>query len=183
MQTDVAPPAAAGLPGPEPEPDRRRGKRVTIIVLVLSGLLGAAWAIGPFLFAGHDDPTAIDSRPVRKTVAAACTQLGRDLAAIPAGLTPGARAEAENRAVEALVARVRSLDPEALAHDQPTPQWLDDWEKIVAARRAAVAGGKRFTPPQSGGMPVNIRMFQLIRSGLEQCDVPRQLLAPEPGSV
>ena len=28
-----------------------------------------------------------------------------------------------------------------------------------------------------------IRMFELIRSGLEQCDVPRQLLVPEPGSV
>jgi hypothetical protein len=32
-------------------------------------------------------------------------------------------------------------------------------------------------------MPVNIRMFELIRSGLEQCDVPRQLLAAEPGSL
>ena len=182
MQTDLAPPPAAGGV-PEPEPDRRRGKRVTLIVLAISLVIGAAWAIGPFVFAGHDDPTAIDSKPVRKTVAAACTQLHQDLAAIPAGLAPHERAEAENRAVEALVARVRSLNPEALEHDQPVPRWLGDWEKIVADRRAAVRDGKRFTPPVAGGMPINIRMFELIRSGLEQCDVPRQLLAPDPGSV
>ena len=120
---------------------------------------------------------------VRKTVAAACTQLGRDFAALPAGLAPADRAEAENRAAEALVAKVRTLDPEALHHDQPVEQWLGDWERIVAARRQALREGKRFTTPSAGGMPVNIRMFELIRSGLEQCDVPRQLLVPEPGSV
>ena len=178
MKTDAAAPDGA-----EPEPDLRKGKRAVIVVLVLSGIIGAAWAIGPFVFAGHDDPTAIDSKAVRTTVAAACTQLHQDLAVIPAGLPPAEKAEAENRAVEALVAKVRSLDPEALEHDQPVPRWLDDWEKIVAARRDALREGKRFTPPQSGGMPVNIRMFELIKSGLEQCDVPRQLLVPDPGSV
>ena len=182
MKTDIAPPPAAGLPEPE-EPDRRKGKRVTIIVLVLSGVVGALWSIGPYVFAGHDDPTAIDNRAVRRTVAAACTQLGADLAAIPSTLPPADRAEAENRAAEALVAKVRSLDPEALAHDQPTPQWLDDWSLIVAARRDALRDGKRFVTPSRSGMPVNIRMFELIRSGLEQCDVPRQLLVPQPGSL
>ena len=182
MKTDIAPPPAPGLPEPA-EPDRRRGKRVTMIVLAVSLVIGALWSIGPYVFAGHDDPTAIDSKAVRKTVAAACTQLGADLAAIPAGLSPADRAEAENRAVEALVAKVRSLDPEALAHDQPVPRWLDDWELIVATRRQALRDGKRFATPNRSGMPVNIRMFELIRSGLEQCDVPRSLLVPQPGSL
>jgi hypothetical protein len=182
VKTEVAPPPPADLPGPE-EPVGRKGTRVTLVVLALSLVIGAAWVIGPFVFAGRDDPTAIDSRAVRTTVVTACAQLGRDLAAIPDGLPPAARAEAENRAAEALVARVRSLDPEALEHDQPVPQWLSDWDKIVAARRQAVRDGKRFVTPSAGGMPVNIRMFELIRSGLEQCDVPRQLLAPEPGSL
>ena len=182
MKTEVAPPAAPGPPEPE-EPGRGNGKRVTIIVLVLSGIVGALWVFGPYVFAGHDDPTAIDSKAVRKTVAAACTQLGRDLAALPAGLSPADRAEAENRAAEALVAKVRTLDPEALHHDQPTEQWLGDWDRIVAARRQALRDGKRFVTPSAGGMPVNIRMFELIRSGLEQCDVPRALLVPEPGSL
>ena len=53
---------------------------------------------------------------------------------------------------------------------------------IVATRRRAVQEGKRFSTPIAGGAPVNIRMFELIRSGLGKCDVPEQLLVPEPGA-
>jgi hypothetical protein len=151
------------------------------VVLLLSGIVGALWVVGPYVFAGRDDPTALDSGPVRKTVLAACTQLRADLTALPAGLAVADRAEAENRAVDQLVGRVRALGPEALAHDVPVEQWLADWEQIVAARRQAVREGKRFSTPVAGGAPVNIRMFELIRSGLSKCDVPQQLLQPEPG--
>jgi hypothetical protein len=181
VQTDVAPPPPAGLPEPE-EPDRRKGKRVTILVLVLSGVVGALWVAGPSIFGPRDDPTVIDSRPVRTTVLAACTQLRADLAAIPNDQGIEARGEAENRAVERLVARVRALGHDTLAHDVPVEQWLGDWEQIVAARRLAVQEGKRFSVPVARGAPVNIRMFELIRSGLTVCDVPRQLLVPEPGA-
>ncbi len=180
MKTEVAPPPP-GPAGPEPEEASRRGRRVTILVLVLSGIVGALWVIGPYVFAGHDDPTALDSGPVRKTALAACTQLRADLTALPAGMTTADRAEAENRAVDRLVGRVRALGPAALAHDVPVEQWLGDWEQIVAARRQAVREGKRFSTPVAGGAPVNIRMFELIRSGLSQCDVPQPLLQPEPG--
>ena len=162
--------------------DRRRGPKVTILVLVLSGIVGALWVIGPMVFAGRDDPTAIDSAPVRKAVLAGCTQLRADLAAIPTTMSVADRAETENRAVDQLVARVRALGPDALAHDDPVEQWLGDWEQIVADRRKAVREGRRFTTPPANGAPVNIRMFELIRSGLGICDVPQQLLAPEPGA-
>ena len=165
------------------EADRRRGRRVTIVVLVISGIVSALWVFGPSLIGPKDDPTAIDSKPVRTAVASACTQLRADLAALPAGLSVADRAEAENRAAERLVARVRSVGPDALAHDVPTDRWLGDWELIVATRRQAVRDGRRFATPVANGTPVNIRMFELIRSGLEQCDVPRQLLAPEPGQL
>jgi hypothetical protein len=171
---------AAPAPIPE-EPDRRRGRRVTILVLVLSGIVGALWVAGPYVFAGRDDPTALDSKPVHETVLAACTQLRADLAALPGGLAVPDRAEAENRAVEQLVGRVRALGPDTLAHDTPVEQWLGDWEQIVAARRQAVREGKRFATPIAGGGPVNVRMFALVRSGLGVCDVPPPLLAPEPG--
>ncbi|MDQ1505171.1 MAG: hypothetical protein QOD57_2898 [Actinomycetota bacterium] len=181
MKTEVAPP----LPGPvdpEPEVDRRRSHRITIVVLVLSGIVGALWVIGPIVYAGRDDPTAIDSKPVRTTVLAGCTQLRADLAAVPDGLSVADRAEAENRAVDRLVGRVRALGPDALAHDDPVEQWLGDWETIVAARRQAVREGRHFSTPIAGGAPVNIRMFELIRSGLGKCDVPEQLLVPQPGA-
>jgi hypothetical protein len=110
-----------------------------------------------------------------------CTQLRADLAALPAGMAAGERAEAENRAVEEFVGKVRALGPDALAHDHPVENWLSDWELLVAARRQAVREGKRFATPMGDIGPVNVRMFALIRSGLEKCDVPEQLLAPEPG--
>jgi hypothetical protein len=178
----VAQPAAD--PAPEqPEADRRRSKRITILVLALIILMGSLWVIGPFVFESRDDPTAIDSKAVRPTVAAACTQLRADLSALPAGLAPAERAEAENRAAEALVARIRNLGPDTLAKDSPVDQWLADWEQIVVARRAAVREGKRFATPVANNAPVNVRMFALIRSGLEKCDVPAQLLVQEPGRV
>jgi hypothetical protein len=154
-----------------------------MLVLVLSAVMATLWVAGPYIFAGRDDPTAIDSKPVRTTVQKGCTQLRADLAALPAGMTAGDRAEAENRTVERFVGKVRVLGPDALAHDHPVEDWLSDWELLVAARRQAVREGRRFTAPLGDTGPVNVRMFALIRSGLEKCDVPEQLLAPEPGRV
>ena len=169
---------------PEADPaDRARSKRVTILVLVLMGLMGSLWVIGPIVFSGRDDPTAIDSKKVRPTVASACAQLRSDLSALPASMGVAERAEAENRAAEQLVAKVRGLGPDTLSKDTPVEQWLADWELIVATRRQAVRNGKRFAPPVEGGAPVNVRMYSLIRSGLEKCDVPPALLVPEPGRV
>ena len=159
----------------------RTDRKVLIALLLFIGVMGALWVFGPIVFAGRDDPTAIDNKVVRKTVLAACTQLRADLAAVPAGTPPAERAEAENRAVGQLVGRVRALGPDALAKDVPVEQWLGDWEQIVAARRQAVREGKHFATPIAGGAPINVRMFALVRSGLEKCDVPRPLLVPEPG--
>ena len=182
MKTEVAG-APGTAPGEPEEPNPARGRRVTILVLVLSGIMAALWVVGPYVFAGRDDPTAIDSKPVRSTVKKGCTQLRADLAALPAGLAAGDRAEAENRAVEQFVGKVRALGPDALASDHPVGNWLSDWELLVATRREAVRDGKRFTTPMGDTGPVNVRMFALIRSGLEKCDVPEQLLAPEPGRI
>jgi len=166
-----------------PEADSRRGRRVTLVLLLITGIIAGLWEFGPSLIGPKDDPTAIDSKPVRTAVASACNQLRSDLAALPAGLSTAQRAEAENQAVERLIARVRAVGPDAIAHDVPTDKWLGDWELIVATRRQAVRQGTRFATPVANGTPVNIRMFELIRSGLEQCDVPRQLLTPEPGQL
>lgn len=167
----------------EPEPDRARSRRITILVLLLSGAVAALWVVGPYWFEGRDDPTAIDTKPVRTTVVAGCTELQAGLAAVPAGLGPAERAEAENRVVEEFVGKVRAVGLEALAGDAPVEEWLADWEQIVAGRREAVRAGTRFSTPVVDNAPINVRMFALIRSGLEHCDVPVALLSPEPGRV
>ena len=162
----------------------RTDRKVTIILLLFIGVMGALWVVGPLVFAGRDDPTAIDNKAVRTTVEASCTQLRSDLAAVPAAeVAPADRAEAENRAVDQFIGRVRALGPEALSRDEPVERWLGDWEHIVAARRQAVRNGKQFSTPIADGAPINIRMYALVRSGLGKCDVPPALLAPEPGRV
>jgi hypothetical protein len=158
-------------------------RKVVLLLLLFMGVMGTLWVVGPLVFAGRDDPTAIDSKAVRKTVLASCTQLRSDLDALPAGVAPADRAEAENRAVEQFVGRVRAMGPDALARDVPVESWLADWEQIVATRRRAVRDHKAFTTPIGGGAPINLRMFALVRSGLGKCDVPPVLLAPEPGRV
>ena len=174
----VPPPTPA-----EPEPDRARSRRITTFVLLLSGAVAALWVIGPYWFEGRDDPTAIDTKPVRTTVAAGCTELRAGVAAVPAGLVPAERAEAENRVVEEFIGKVRALGLEALAGDAPIEDWLADWEQLIAGRREAVRAGTRFATPVVDNAPINVRMFALIRSGLEHCDVPVALLSPEPGRV
>jgi hypothetical protein len=161
----------------------RTDRKVVILLVLFMGIMGSLWVVGPLVFAGRDDPTAIDNKTVRKTVLASCTQLRADLDALQAGVAPADRAEAENRAVKQFVGRVRALGPDALARDVPVESWLADWEQIVAARRQAVRDHKQFTTPIAGGAPINVRMFALVRSGLGKCDVPPALLAPEPGRV
>jgi hypothetical protein len=158
-------------------------RKVVLVLLLFMGVMGALWVIGPLVFAGRDDPTAIDNKAVRKTVLASCTQLRSDLDAVPAGVAAADRAEAENRAVEQFVGRIRAMGPDALARDVPVESWLADWEQIVAARRQAVRVGGVFAIPVAGGAPLNVRMFALVRSGLGKCDVPPALLAAEPGRV
>jgi len=158
-------------------------RKVVIILVLFMAVMGALWTIGPLVFAGRDDPTAIDNKAVRKTVLASCTQLRSDLDALPAGMAPTDRAEAENRAVERFLGRIRALSPEGLARDVPVDKWLSDWDRLVALRRQAVQEGKRFAVPVVDGAPLNIRMYNLVRSGLQICDVPPALLAPEPGRV
>jgi len=181
VRTDVVTP-----PSDPAEPDEatpQRNRRTTVLVLAGIIVMGSLWVIGPFVFAGHDDPTAIDNKVVRKAVLAGCTQLRSNLDAIPKDRPPAERAEAENRAVDGFLAGVRALGPDQLAKDEPVERWLADWEQIVATRRQAVRDGKHFATPIADGAPINVRMFALIRSGLGKCDVPAQLLTPEPGRL
>lgn len=161
----------------------RTDRKVVIVLVLFMAVMGALWAGGPLIFAGRDDPTAIDHKAVRRTVDASCTQLRADLAAVPAGVSSVDRAEAENRAVEQFTGRIRALGPYALAKDEPVERWLGDWEQIVAARRQAVRDGRQFSTPISDNAPINVRMFALVRAGLRHCDVPPALLSPEPGRV
>ena len=42
-------------------------RKVVIILVLFMAVMGGLWTIGPLVFAGRDDPTAIDNKAVRKT--------------------------------------------------------------------------------------------------------------------
>ena len=125
-------------------------------------LIGAAWSIGPFIFEGRDDPKSLDSAPVREEALAACEEMRSGLAR-PDG------PEAENAAVEAMVARLRGLGAETLAKDVPAEAWLADWGQVLAALRT----GEPF--PQVDGAPIHRRMDDLVKD-LRPCQMPAQLI-------
>ncbi len=125
-------------------------------------LVGAAWAIGPYVFEGRDDAKSLDSTPVRNEALAACQEMRRQVAAT-------ADDEARNRAVEAMVARLRALGPETLQGDRPAEAWLADWDRVVAARRAGAPW------PRAGDAPIHRRMDDLVKD-LRPCQMPAVLI-------
>jgi hypothetical protein len=137
-------------------------KKGLIAGVVGTLLIGAAWSVGPFVFEGRDDPKSLDSRPVREEALAACQEMR-------SRLTAADGPEAENRAVEAMVARLRGLGAETLAKDVPAEAWLDDWQRVLAARRA----GEPL--PHVDGAPIHRRMDDLVKD-LRPCQMPAQLI-------
>jgi hypothetical protein len=153
----------------------RRGAVLPVVAGVSTLAIAVLWTVGPYLFGDRDHAESIDSRPVHDAALAACKGLRTALESVP----PGAgRSEAENRAVEAMVARVRALGPEALRRDVPTESWLADWERLVEARRRAATSGGKLALPEAGGAPITRRMDDLVKGALRPCQVPLQLYRP-----
>jgi|ERR687891_1803197 hypothetical protein len=125
-------------------------------------LVGAAWAIGPYVFESRDDPKSLDSRPVRQEAMAACEEMRQRVES-------AAGPEAENEAVDAMVARLRDLGPETLGRDRPAEAWLADWDRVVATRRA----GEPW--PEVDGTPIHRRMDDLVKD-LRPCQMPAALI-------
>ncbi len=125
-------------------------------------LVGAAWAVGPYVFEGRDDVKSLDSRPVREEALAACADMQRQVAA-------STDPEGQSAAVEAMVARLRALGAETLRRDVPAEAWLADWDRVVNARRS---GGPW---PRADGAPIHRRMDDLVKD-LRPCQMPARLI-------
>lgn len=157
-------------------------RRTTVLVLVAAaatvGIYGSAFALSTT----DDRPDHLDVDPVSSTASAACASLRADLDALPP-LAPGAppaerldRLAVQDRAVRALVTTVRGVGQEALDADAPAEDWLADWERLAAARRAYAEAGAQgpFSQPVVDGRPLSDRMSGV---GLDACRVPASLTA------
>ncbi len=148
-------------------------RAVPMVLLIGSLLIGLAWSVGPFLFEKRDYAEALDSRPVREEAGAACEEMQARVAAA------AERPEAQNEAVDAMVARIRGLGPETLGKDRPAEAWLADWEALVAARRSGADGNgdSHYDVPERGGVRVTRYMDDLVKD-LPPCRVPPALMPP-----
>ena len=144
-----------------------------MVIMGIAVLMGAAWSVGPYLFDSRDYAEGLDSEPVRAEAKAACTEMNTAVEAA------GTDAEAQNWAVEAMIARVRALGPETLRKDRPAESWLADWDALLAARRA---GGTNYVVPEiegKDGVMITRRMDDLVKD-IRECTVPRALYPPRP---
>ncbi|WP_330476378.1 hypothetical protein [Terrabacter sp. C0L_2] len=159
-------------PAPPVRPRRARWSRPVAVVVVVSviGLVGflVLSAVGLWLYANHDRPELIDRPDVVAVVEDGCARLRADLAAhpVPTGAAPSVRAaaiSAQDEAIRAFVAHVRTLDAATRADDLPVDDWLSDWERLARARDdvsdalgRGVAGV--LVVPRDQGRPVTTRM-------------------------
>lgn len=123
--------------------------------MAVAGLVGAAWTIGPYVYADRDHTASIDSAEVRAHTTAACGDMQVRMAE---GISP-------YDAGRAMVARVRTLDPEVIAADVPTEAWLADWDLLLDS----VQDGRDV--PKVDGARITRRMDELVKD-LRPCQVP-----------
>lgn len=139
-----------------------RGRIMASLVVGATLLMAAAWAIGPYVFEDRDHVESLDSRPVREAAQAACSEMRAAVEADPG-------VETAMSAAAAMVGRLRALGPEVLRADIPAEAWLDDWDRLLAARRAGQP------VPVEDGVPIHRRMDELVKD-LRECQVPRVLI-------
>lgn len=156
--------------------------RISVVGAAVVVAVSLNWLWG---YATADDPTLIDNPVVVRAVDGACAVMRQTTAAEALGIADpiGARVaaiNAENLAVEQMVATIRDRVPEAtLGRDQPSLQWLQDWQLVVAsrqqyARSLATGSPKPMVVPVVAGKSLVDR----LGSAGVNCGVPRVLLAP-----
>jgi hypothetical protein len=156
--------------------------RVSVVAGAAVVVVSLNWLWG---YANTDNPTMIEDPLIVRVANAACATM-RDEAAAAAVGTAAPRAQrvgainAQNDAVIELVATVRRfVDPGTLERDQPSEQWLEDWQRLVAVRDAyarSLAAGKPapMVMPVIDGQSLTDRLDNV---GLN-CRVPLVILEP-----
>jgi hypothetical protein len=155
--------------------------RVAVVVaaVVVAVALSKLWS-----FANTDDPALIEDGAIARTATTACARMRDSAAAAAVATTAPVRQRvgainAQNDAVVELVTTMNRLGAHRLQSDQPASQWLEDWERLVAARDAyarslATGRPKALALPTIDGKPLVDRLNDVGVS----CRVPLVLLGP-----
>ena len=165
-------------------PVKRRWFWVAVVVgpvatLVMVVAFGAMIALD-----SRDAPGLIDDPEVMSVVDTECRSMTSTVEGLPLEGDPGAQARRvidQNTAVEQMVEAVRDLGDDVLARDLPTAQWLEDWERLVAARATfardlATENRAALDVPRVDGQRITDRMDEATL--LLECVVPEELVEP-----
>jgi hypothetical protein len=154
------------------------------VAVVVAGGTVAVVLLQLWAFAHVDNPAVIEQSAIVRTATSRCAAM-RDAAATAAVGTAASIQQrvgainAQNDAVTDLVTAIRALGPRVIDADAPTSRWIQDWERLVAARDAyarSLASGhpKPMRLPTVEGTPLLDRLNDVGVS----CRVPLALLAP-----
>jgi hypothetical protein len=158
--------------------------RISVVVAAVVVSLSLHWL---WAYANADDPAVIDNPVVVRAVDMACAVMRQTTAAeaLGTGDPIGARVaaiNAENAAVEQMVTTIRDGVPEAtLVRDQPSLQWLQEWQQLVASRQQyarSLATGSGSPTPLVVPVVEGKSLVERLGSVGVDCAVPRVLLAP-----
>lgn len=178
------------LPGPH-QPARRPLSPlwlVPAIGLIVVSLVASVIFVAALIRSELPDETAtyLDDWDILEVVEVECIRMTTRIEDMTVTGTPDEQSAVildQNEAVEAMLARVRKIDRDILAADEPAIAWLADWDKLLDARRdfaALVAQGKTTEfelPTDRVGDPIIDRMDWASEP---ECVVPDALLDPYP---
>lgn len=133
-------------------------------------------------------PSAIDNARLISVIERECRMMTSTVESMPVGGSPSNQARTitdQNRAVEQMVDKIRAEGPKVIDDDRPAAEWLEDWERLVAARAAfaeLIRDGSRpdlDIPEDARGEDIDVRMGE-VWLGKSSCDVPEVLVDPFP---
>lgn len=149
-------------------------------------LVGGALTTLLIVLTGDDFPGFIEDEDLIDTISSQCVLMTLTVESLPiTGSTPqqAAAISDQNRAVEIMVQSIRSAHPTKIRKDEPTEQWLRDWERLVDARAIYAEellrdpSASLTVPTDADGDDITDRMDE-VWLGDTACEVPNTLVSP-----
>lgn len=166
--------------------------RWAAIAATIVGLVGGTALVVVLAVVGSDGaPGAIDNTRLISVIESECDLMTSRVESVPVTGSPRQQAQAitdQDHSVDDMVSAIRAEGPDVLADDPPTRAWLDDWERLVAARETyaeLIRGGATpdlDIPDDEDGHDIHLRMND-VWLGESACEVPRVLIYPYPEDV